>query len=113
MRKDETRPLTGEELEEITSRVGSPSAELDEARAVLRSALSESWEEEGLESLPVPDLVRLLRKRLEASEEETRRLQFLIRRFHDSLPETPGAEAIHAELRREVARLRIEQPRRV
>jgi hypothetical protein len=103
MREDETRPLTDAELDEITSRAGSPSAELQEARGVLRSALSESWEEEGLESLPLSELVRRLEKRLEASEEETRRLQFLIRRCHDSLPEIPGTEALHAELRRELS----------
>ena len=105
MSKDETRPLTGEELEEITSKAGSPTAELGEARDVLRSVFAESWEQEGLEKLPVSDLVRRLEKRLLASEEETRRLRFLLRRFHDSLPEIPGVRELRAELQREMVRI--------
>ena len=103
MREDETRPLTDDELEEITASSSNPSAELEEARKVLRSALSESWKRDGLESLSVAALVRRLEKRLSASEEETRRLQFLIRRLHDFVSAVPGAaQDLRAELAREV-----------
>jgi len=127
MSRDETRPLTDEELNEITARAAGPRpaedpvefgnlqaivaevkarrSELDEARLVLRSALSDSWEQDGLERLPVADLVRHVEKRLGASEEETRRLQFLIRRLHDSMPNVPGVEDLKAELSREVVRI--------
>src|SRR5574341_1549254 len=105
MREDETRPLTDEELEEITATTGSPMSELEEARLVLRSALADSWAQEGLERLPVPALVRSIAKRLAASEEETRRLQFLIRRLQNSISDLPGAQDLRAELQREMAHM--------